>query len=266
VFSTFDFFSHGYYIASGSEKITSLDSTDKGIAYAEVDINDSKFIEIIPKGPGTCTITAHGEGGGTLTFPVKVTKAFFLEEMKEEMQVWNDIYGSRKINVEVFNIPGVKVSLKIGKKKYKTRVTGSNYRTSIKLVKVYPLNTKYTMTFNYKGIKITRKDKLSSGTWVDGWSRVSKKSKKKIKISILNLHKGDVVKVKYKGRTYSSSKAKRNCAFGTTTDVTVKTKKNFSATSKFRVWVVNKDKKRLCRDEVIKLNNWYYDPYEDDEY
>ena len=266
VFSDFNEFEHSFYKEEGAEKAVSFETTNKNVAYAEADQNmfESR-VNLIPVGPGTCTITITGSEGGKISFPVTVETKYFKQRLEDYIDISEDIYGSKRMVVETFSVKGVKVSLKVGKKKYKAKKTNSDYKAVFKLAKVYPLNTKYNLTLSYKGITIKRKGKFSSGTWVDEYAKVNKKSPKKVSLSVLNLHKGDVVKVKYKGKTYSSSKFKKNTKFGKTVTVTVKVKKNFKSSSKFRVWVVNKDKKRLCKDVIMELKDWVYAPYEDED-
>ena len=100
--------------------------------------------------------------------------------------------------------------------------------------------------------------KLASGTWVPKASG----KKKKLTLTVSNPHKGDVVKVTYKGKTYSK-KIKKD-KDGKLYKVTFTLKKKLKKNSSFKVVILNKDKKKLD-SENIKLTNWKYEYVEPEE-
>ncbi|OLR54930.1 hypothetical protein BHK98_01840 [Hornefia porci] len=248
-------------ITDDGEQITSFESSDENIAYASYDVYGSQNrIIIYPVAPGTCTVTAYGADGGKLSFPVTVKEAYIKVKLMYSSHMDTFYYGTRKIYVET--LPGAKITLKAGKDKYKAVKANKLGSACVKLKKTYKLKTKVSAVVNYKGISVTLKDKVKSGTeFFD--VRATKKSPKKLKVRIDNPHKGDVVYVKYKGRTYSV-KVRKN--YDRHQKIfTFKLKKALKKNSRLTVWIVNKDKKTLEKKTSFKLSNWYYTKYPDDD-
>ncbi len=236
-------------VASSNEKIATVDFYD--------DFCNSFLI--FAKGTGTCNITITDERNCKKTVKVIVTPDFFREQMKSSICVGDLFYGSRKIEVECFpNCTGV---LKIRKDKYKFTIGASGEKT-IKLKRLYKLNEKATITLKKCGVTATKKYKIESNT-----NSVSiKGSGKKLKLKVYNLHKGDIIKMKHRGKTYRK-KITRNYN-GKRKVFSFKTKKKvLSQGDIIKVTIYNKSKKKLD-STTFTLRDGYDDPEEmmDDEY
>ena len=85
-------------------------------------------------------------------------------------------------------------------------------------------------------------------------------SKKKIVIETYNVHKGDIVKFTYKGKTYSKKITKNKDT--KSYNVTIRPKKPLIKNASVTFTIVNKDKKTLFKLKT-KLVNWIY--IEEDE-
>ena len=241
---------------SDSEYVDEVKSSDETVASVMHGSSWYTSINIMPQGEGQCIITVTGKDGGVLTIPVKVTSGYTKEHLWENSDI-DTYYGCKKL--EMFSLEGAKVTVKVGKDKYGTYSIGSSTEKTIKLKRVYPLGTKITAAFKYKGVQATVTKKIGSRTAFD-IVKSGRTSPKKLKVHCTALHKGDVVKVKYKGKVYSSPKVRKNYNFQKWAWVTIKVKKKFTKSSKMTVWIVNKDKKQLYKDTGVRFIKWKYDP------
>ena len=241
---------------SDPETIANVTSSDETVASVTRGSTWYTAIDIIPQGEGECLITVTGSAGNEINIPVKVTSGYTREHLKENSDI-DTYYGYKKL--EMFSLEGAKVTVKVGKDKYGTYSIGSSTEKTINLKKVYPLGTKITATFKYKGVQTSVTNKIGSRTSFD-IVKSSRTSPKKLKVHCTALHKGDVIKVKYKGKVYSSPKVTKNYNFQKWAWATVKVKKKFTKSSKMTVWIVNKDKKKLYRNADVKFIKWKYDP------
>lgn len=162
--------------------------------------------------------------------------------LKEDTLVDGMWYGSKKITV--YSRPGTKGTIKIGNDKYKFKTkrdkkSSSDGKAVIKLKKVYKLNTKVVYTAKYGNEKFTFKDKMDSYTDVSE----AKAKGKKIKVITYNVHKGDKVKLRIGGKTYTR-KIKHNHD-GKLYTITFNTKKKIPGNASFRVKFINKSGKTL---------------------
>ena len=239
-----------------SEEIADVKSSDETIASVMHGSTWYTTIDIIPQGEGQCVITVTGSNGTALDIKVRVTSGYTREHLLENSDI-DTYYGYKKLDIS--SLEGAKAVVKVGSDKYGTHSIGASTEKTIKLKKVYPLGTKYTVTFKYKGVQATVTKKIKSRTSFD-IAKSSRKSPKKLKVHCTALHKGDVIKVKYKGKTYSSPKVKKDYKFQSWTWATIKVKSKFTKSSKMTIWIVNKDKKKLYRDPYVKFIKWKYDP------
>ncbi len=244
------------------EDIVKVKSTDEKVAWA----NFEPFsMTINPVGVGTCDIIATDAKNNTATIHVTVKPSYISSNLKLTTSLDNTWYGSKKI--VVWSEPGATGKLTIGKKTYKFTIPkssdGTPMKKTVKLSKVYKLNTKIkcTVTVKSNGTKVSAKisDKFGPGSWVMG----AKGKKKNLTLTIFNLHKGDVVKVKYKGKTYT--KKIRKDKDNKNSKVTFKLKKKLTKNALFTVTINNKDKKKLDK-EKLTLTNWKYEYVEDEGY
>ena len=202
---------------------------------------------------GTCEIKVYDSSDKAAatkvgTIKVTVTESFMKERFKAENFIMNHSYGNKKLNVHGW--PGVSYKFKIEGKTYKGTLDSSGNAT-IKLKKIYKLNTKFSYTMKNDKYSYKVKDKIGSVTWVK--VTALEKNKKNLTIKVYDLHKGDTVKFKWKGKTYTK-KVNKNyiLKWG---KVKFKLKSKMTKSGKLTVTVTNKDKKVLCKDKK-KLTNY----------
>ena len=219
---------------SSNEKVATVRTFSTGILVVD------------PVGEGTAFITVTGTDSSTTKIKVVVSKNYFPNCLKNVSNVWYCWYGNKKL--EVSSQPGAKCTLKIGKEKHSLKIGKKGYAT-VKLKKVYKLGTKITCEFTHGKYSVKLKEKVFSATGFDGVSA----SKKTVRVDCYELHKGDVVKLTYKGKTYTK-KVKKGKSYSTVKfSLKSKVKKN----SKMKIVIKNKFKQKLC-SEKIKLDGWHY--------
>ena len=250
-------------ITKDSCSIKSLKNNDPDIftaviknGYYSTGKDDYMYIWPLKEGTGTMTVT--GVDGTDITVTIIVKAEALQSQVQDKTYIRHCWYGTKKLVVESIN--GASGTVKVGKDKYKFSV-GSSGKTTVKLKKVYPLNTKVKLTAKCGIFEKKVSEKLTS------WTQINyvKASKKKLKLTLDNVHKGDVVKVTYKGKTYTKKikKDKDNKTYKTTITV----KNSLTKKAKLTLKIVNKDKKTLF-SEKVKLKNWEFDynPEPDDDY
>ena len=250
-----------FWAADDSEDIVDAKSTNEKVATVGF---KAYCMTIHPQGVGKCDAIATDAKGKKAVIHVTVEKSFIAAKLKHYTKLNNTWYGTKGIKVE--SLLGATGKLKISGKTYKFTIPKKgNYITGekrIKINKVFKLNTKVTCTVSVKsnGTKVTAtvKDKLSGLTAID--TAVAKK--KTLTLNIFNLHKGDTVKVRYKGRTYSKKIKKDKDNKYSKVKFTLKKKPAKNAS--FTVTINNKDKKKLSK-EKITLTNWKYEYVDEDE-
>ena len=235
-----------------SAEIASAKSENSKIAAAQA---STDTVTITPKHVGSTKITVTGKDGSTAVINVKITRAFFKSYLSRQTHLSNCWYGTGKLVIT--GDPGTTGTVRIGTDTYKYS-TGSKYRAVIKLKKVYKLNAKVRVTIKNHGCSYSFKTKLSSDT---RFYDVRAKGKT-IKVETFNVHKGDIVKVSYKGKTYSRKIRKNKDGKLYTVRLTAKkrVKKNASLT----IQIINKKKKTLYQ-ETIKLSKGRYTPEDEAE-
>ena len=244
--------------------IVDWESTDEKVAKADIQTGS---IDIKPVGVGECDVSAIDEDGNKTTIHVTVKKKYIVKKIGHLTNISNVWYGTKKLSIQ--SALGASGKVVIGKDTYKFKIPEKGEEeyysfadTTVKLKKVYKLNTKakVTLTVKSNGVKCTYKEtvKLASGTWVPKASG----KKKKLTLTVSNPHKGDVVKVTYKGKTFSK-KIKKD-QDGKLYKVTFTLKKKLKKSSSFIVVILNKDKKVL-ENETLKLTNYKYEYVEPEE-
>lgn len=208
-------------------------------------------ISIDARGKGETDIIVTGTDDSTCTVHVVVTDKYMQGWMKRDTSIDRCWYGTTKL--VIYGMEGSYGTVKVGSKTYKVKKLGKSEKRTIKLKKPskLKLNTKVTLKLTRKGTSVTIKDKLKSVTEFES----VKGSKKKIKIKTLNVHKGDKIKIKYKGRTYTKKVTKNYD--GKYKTFTLKTKKKVSKTASLTITIKNKNKKTLFHEKV-KLSEGKY--------
>ena len=227
---------------SSNEKVASVRTINYGI------------LVIDPVGAGTAVITVTGEDSSTTKLDVTVTEAYFANSLKDSSSVWYCWYGNKKL--EVSSQPGTKCTLKVGKEKHSFKIGSKGY-ANVKLKKLYKIGTKITCTFKKGKYSATFKDKISSVTWFESVSA----KKKTVKVTCYTLTKGDVIKLKYKGKTYTK-KIKKSKAYST---VKFKVKNKVKKNAKLKITIKNKYKQKLYSEAVVLDNGYYAAPDESED-
>ncbi len=242
------------FTADGSDAIKTAVVEDGSIATVSVSELGS-WIIVYPVKDGDTNIVLTGENGDVVNIPVHVDKSYFIQDLKDRTSLSNEWYGSKKVYITSY--AGAKGTMKIGKDKYNFTI-GKSETKKIKLKRIYKLGTKIKITIKWKGYSAYVPFRIYSATTYDSL----KASKHKVKVSTYNLHKGDYVKIIYKGKTYKKKITKDYDDKYKT--VTVKVKKTLKKNSKLKIRIVNKNKKTLVKDSV-KLVKWQYYIPDDDE-
>ncbi len=222
-----------------------------------IEVNASAgYIVVKPLAVGSAVITVTGVDGSTATMNVSADTSFFKYQLKTRTR-FSDMnwYGMRK--VEIFSEPGVKGQMTVGKDKYTVKFNKYG-RAYVKLKRVYKLNTVFILKVKWNGATATKKSKVVSNTLLSE----AKATKKSIKLSLWNVHKGDVISFTYGGRTYTKKVTKNYNSKRKT--YTFKPSMPLKKNSKFSYKIVNKYKQELGKD-TVKLTKWKYTPPEDDE-
>ena len=258
------FYNNGYE-ATNYAAIVDWKSTNEKVATASI---EPWAMSIEPVGVGECDVTAIDEDGNEATIHVTVKNKYIVKKLEHLTFIGDAWYGTKKLTIE--SALGASGKVVIGKDTYKFKIPKKGEEeyhsfasTTVKLKKVYKLNAKATVSLTVKsnGVKCTykKKVKLASATWVPNASG----KKKKLTLTVSNPHKGDVVKVTYKGKTYSK-KIKKN-KDGKLYKVTFALKKKLKKNSSFKVVILNKDKKVLNK-ETLKLTNYRYEYVDPEDY
>ena len=256
-----------FYGPAGTDYLDIVDweSTNEKVATANI---QRWSIDIKPVGVGECDVSAIDEAGNKTTIHVTVKPRYIVKKIEHLTNISNVWYGTKKLTIS--SALGASGKVVIGKDTYKFKIPKKGEEeyhsfasTTVKLKKVYKLNAKATVSLTVKsnGVKCTykKKVKLASATWVPNASG----KKKKLTLTVSNPHKGDVVKVTYKGKTYSK-KIKKN-KDGQLYKVTFALKKKLKKNSSFKVVILNKDKKALYK-ETLPLTNYRYEYVDPTDY
>ena len=211
-----------------------------------------QFVHFKPVNVGTCYITVKGDDGTTTNVKVTVTKEFLNTYLTYGVHLNDNHYGTKKMQVCVEEaVDGLPAKVIIGNDTYNIKKLTASGNNNVKLKRRYKLNTP---------VKVIITDGNRSGTSnlkIESDTSLTKivASGKKAKITVWNVHKGDILSFKYKGKTYkkkfTSDKNMRNYTF------TLNMKKSLSKNAKFTVRIKNKYKQTLTKQKV-KLKKGIY--------
>ena len=243
--------------STDNSALKSAVSSKPSVANAVV---EGSKLDIIPRKSGHAVITVTGEDDTTATLDLTITENYIGKWLKEEIYVARAIYGTSWLRVD--GIPGAKGTVIVGKTKYTVKALPASGRRKIKL-KNYTrikLGTKITLKLKFDGQSALYRTKIKSSTYL---KQIRGKSKI-IKTQIEDLHKGDKVTLRFKGRTYTK-KIRKNL-LGKETWLRFRVKRKVSPSATMKIKVINKDKKtleyRVCQ---LTYGVYPYDEGEDDD-
>ena len=209
---------------------------------------DSMSIFLSPMSAGTTNVTVYGDDGSTAVVRVTVDAGYMKERLKRGIEFSNDWYGSRKFIISAE--PGASGKLVIGGDTYKYKVGDTHSRT-IKLKKVYPLNKAYKVVISNFGVTLTLKGKITSQTYIENAYITGKK----LELNTWNVHKGDKVRVTFKGKTYTKKITRNKDEKGYTVNLKLKKKPKHNA--KIKVVILNKSNKTLYK-KTLRFSNYAF--------
>ena len=218
---------------------------------------DGGHMIVEPLKTGTATVTAKGGDGSAASIKIKVDSSFFRRQLTDATSFYGEgalSFGTRR--VRIFSKPGAKGTLTVGKDRYKVTVN-SNGRASLRVKGIYKLNKKIRLTLKWRGQTVTLKDKVFSKTSVN-WIKASKR---RFSFNCSFLHKGDVIRLVHRGRTYTK-KIKKSTDHVT---IKMKTKKNVSKKAAYQVTILNRYKQVLYQEKG-KLVRWERPYVEEEDY
>ena len=223
-----------------TEIITSADPADPSIVSTEISVpGDEIFLYAV--NAGETTVNVQGSQGTVIPVHVKIGDAAIQVALKNWSHIGDNYYGSPKLIVDT--MPGAKVSVKVGKDKYKAITmpveSDAFVRKSMKLKKIYKLGTKVTATFTKGSAKVIKTYKIRRGTRTWGASAKGKK----LKVQIWNAHKGDTIRLTIAKKTYTKKVTKnyndKHHKF------TFNTKSKIKKSAVFKITIKNKYKQKL---------------------
>ena len=255
------FYYNDGYMSENYTDIATVVSTDKSVATCTW---EKWSLNVHPVGIGNCDVTATDVDGNKAVIHVKVKPQYFVSLLRRDTRIYHTWYGSKKLIIT--STPGTNGKVKVGRDTYKFAIPktseGPIEEYKIRLKKVYPLKTKIRITAsntsNGQKYTMTRTEKIGALNYVVKAAA----TKKKLKLTVYNLHKGDIVQVIYKGKKYKKTIKKNRDSKNYS--VTFKTKKKLTKRATFKVKILNKSKKTLD-SEKIKLSKWKYEWVDPDE-
>ena len=163
--------------------------------------------------------------------------------VEDSCQPYSLYYGGKSFNIEA--LAGTKVSVRIGKEKKAKTITFSEDGTKkFAVKKAYKVGTKITCKFNYYGHTFSKTSKVEAYTSLN----YAKANKKKLRLEMYNVHKGDSIRVSYKGKKYTV-RVKKNYDRKTHW-FTVKLKEKMKKDTTFKIQVINKFKQQIYKAKV----------------
>ena len=194
-------------------EVEKAESSNPGIA--EVVQIDENTIMVKPMGVGECTISISFKNGDTGNVKITVKKGFNTGYLKASTLLNNTVndrgrvaYGKKTI--KIYSLPGTKGKVKIGKESHKYTVN-SKGKATVKLKKVYKLNTKLILTG--KNTKLEGSPSFKKTYLIKSLTNVHEAESvgsKKVRVYVYNPHKGDKVKITYKGKSYTKKFDRRS--------------------------------------------------------
>lgn len=233
------------YGKNGGANIVSAVPADPEILKAEFEGED---LDLIPLKKGKTTVTVTDEDGLKGVLNVTVKAEFFTSQLEGSVYLDGCWYGRKKIVVS--SVKGTKVTLKVGDDKYDTLTFTEDGDQEVKLKKVYPLNTKIRATVKKGKYKVVIKRAVFSDSEAD----VVKVKGKTVKLTCSCMHKGDVIKFTYKGKTWKLKMKKDYDGDADYRWYTIKTNKKIPKNAKIKVKIVNKYNEKLFEGSM-KLKN-----------
>ena len=232
-------------VTSDSCDIASINVPNESKKYISVRIDDTgRSLWVKGKAVGSCTFSVVGDEGQPNPQPKPVTvtvkKEYFNTKLKCQSYVYDHSYGTTKM--KLYSWPNSDVKIKIGSDTYLGKI-GSGGSGTVKLSKVYKLGSKIYITYVNGEYVAKQTLPVYSATDVDS----AKAKKKTIKVVFWNLHKGDIIKLKYKKKIYTKKVTKNYD--GKYKAVKFKVKKKVKPKNKFTVKVYNKYKQP--HDKVV---------------
>ena len=193
--------------------------------YIYEDVGEDNKCLVWPMKPGEATVTVTDTLGKTFSQKVVVEKSWFQSYMKGKATNCFFYWESPHMDIDQLVISrsknlrygmttvlvtaryGTKVTLKVGKKTYKT-VTADEYNLArIPKVSLAKLKTKVTLTCKLGGVTEVRKGKIVSGVSIDTEEFNPKAKSNAVWFS--HVSKGDVLKVIANKKTVKKQKIKK---------------------------------------------------------
>lgn len=226
-----------------TETVSTVTADDYDTAYAEVSYSGD-YIYVYPIGTGVASFTVRGTEGSVIEeLEVYVSGAALKGILSRTCSADYLFYGHSKL--VIYGLVGSKVSVKIGKDKYKSvkipvKDNRTYAKTYVKAKRMYNKGTKIYLTFTKDNQKYTKTYKVKANSSLE---RVKAKGKT-VKVTVLDVHKGDKVKLTIGKKTYTK-KVKKNYTNKMHT-YKFTTRKKVKSNAKFKVVIKNKYKKTLC--------------------
>lgn len=230
--------------------------------------------EVKPYRTGTCKITVYNYDNTVLgTVTVTVTQAAIDDMFEWDHVRLNDFrYGASylRLGEDYSAWQGTEYDLTIGGDHYEGTVDYDMSDGRIKLKKVYKIGTKVTGTIwndledgRKSSYTITSDDYFCCDSYVAFRATAKTKNKKKVTIYIYEASKGDVVKVTYKGKTYTKKVTKKYNRKSFKYTITMKHAMKNGA--KIKVNITNKYKQKMIKNGIYRMRSWDTDKYYDED-
>ena len=176
-----------------------LDDDAKKIVTVDYDLD---HITIYGKKEGTGKITVFGEDAHNDTVTVTVTKNYMNQKLGAQTSLkpapW---YGTTKLKIGTW--PNSDITCVIGADTYKVK-SDKDGIAFVSLKKMYKINTKIRYTVTNSGYSASKTWNFYNYTYIDKAAA----KKKTVKVKFYNIHKGDVLKLKYGKKTYTKKVTK----------------------------------------------------------
>ena len=196
----------------------------------------SDRVIVYPEGEGKTLVTITDINGNKVNIPITVTKECMDDKLRAD-SLLNYSYGDKRFEITTW--PKATGTVRIGSKTYSFTANKAGNYVSKKLP-VKRVGTKVCCTVKSGKYSAKWTSKIEAKTHMPG---AKKAAAYKIRLYIYNPHKGDIIKLNYKGKNYSK-KVKKDASFHTKQYV-FKVKKKVSKHAKIKVTIRNKFKQRL---------------------
>lgn len=220
---------------SDSCNITGVEYNGNADKIVKVTVPHSSYIRIEGLKDGKCTVQVLGEQGHVCPVEIEVTKEYMDQKLYIQSKFGHICYGQTKLKVKSW--PNTTVTLSVGSTDYSPVKTDEKGLVTIPLKKVYKMDTKFLVKLKNGKYAADLRGGFGNHTYL----KKAAAKKYTIKVKCYNLHKGDIVKVKYKKKVYAK-KITKNYHHKNKT-VAFKVKKKVKAKNKFVVAIYDKYKK-----------------------